>query len=318
MTGATRQLKVGLHLPIGEGMLAHKTAGWRDIVALARRAEEVDFDSLWIPDHLLFQSEGNAPEGVWECWSLLAALAAATERVELGPVVSCSGFRNPALLAKLADTVEEISGGRLILGLGAGWHEPEYRAFGYPYDHRVSRFEEALTIIHGLLREGRVNFQGTYYQAENCELRPRGPRPSGPPILIGTGGARMLGLTARYADIWNAAWTRSASELAPRLAALDAACVDAGRDPATIERSACVLIDLPGADGRGGHGETTQNTAPLFPITSTAEAVGIIREYADAGISHLQVWLDPGTVAGIEAFAPVLAALRAEGVAARM
>ncbi|MFN8513612.1 MAG: LLM class flavin-dependent oxidoreductase [Thermomicrobiales bacterium] len=310
-----RRLKVGLHLPIGEGMLAHATPGWRDIVALARRAEEVGFDSLWIPDHLLFETESGTNEGVWECWSLLAALAAATERVELGPVVSCTGFRNPALLAKMADTVEEISDGRLILGLGAGWHEPEYRAFGYPYDHRVSRFEEALTIIHGLLREGRVDFKGTYYQAERCELRPRGPRPAGPPILIGTGGERMLRLTARYADIWNAAWTRSVSELTQRLAALDAACVEAGRDPATIERSACILIDLPGASGRGGHGETTRNSAPLFPL-GTDEAVDVIREYADAGIGHLQVWLDPGTVDGIEAFAPVLAALRAEGLTA--
>jgi probable F420-dependent oxidoreductase len=309
---ATRRLKVGLHLPIGEGMLAHATPGWRDLVALARRAEEVGFDSLWIPDHLLFQTATGSNEGVWECWTLLSALAAATERVELGPVVSCTGFRNPALLAKMADTVEEISGGRLILGLGAGWHEPEYRAFGYPYDHRVSRFEEALTIIHGLLREGRVDFRGTYYQAEQCELRPRGPRPGGPPILIGTGGERMLRLTARYADIWNAAWTRRVSELEPRLAALDAACAEAGRDPATIERSACILIDLPGASGRGGHGETTRNSAPLFPA-DTAEAVAIIREYADAGISHLQVWLDPGTVAGIDTFAPVLSALRDEG-----
>jgi hypothetical protein len=123
----------------------------------------------------------------------------------------------------------------------------------------------------------------------------------------------MLRLAARYADIWNAAWTRSATELAGRLAALDAACAEAGRDPATVERSACILIDLPGAAGRGGHGETTRNAAPLFPV-GTAEALGIIRGYADAGISHLQVWLDPGTVAGIDAFAPVLAALRDEGL----
>jgi probable F420-dependent oxidoreductase len=303
-------MKVGLHLPIGEGMLAHGTARWRDIATLCQRAEEVGFDSLWIPDHLLFQTTPGASVGVWECWSLLSAMAVATERIELGPVVSCTGFRNPALLAKMADTVEEISGGRLILGLGAGWHEPEYRAFGYPFDHRVARFEEAVAIIHGLLREGKVDFRGTYYQAERCELRPRGPRPAGPPILIGTNGPRMMRLAARYADIWNATWTRRASELAPRLAALDAACAEAGRDPATIERSACVLLDLPGADGRGGQGEATGDKAPRHPVADTAEAVAILREYADAGIGHVQVWLDPGTVAGIEAFAPVLAAWR--------
>ena len=309
-------MKVGLHLPIGEGMLAHGTARWRDILALCQRAEAVGFDSLWIPDHLLFESAPGAVAGVWECWSLLAAMAAATERVELGPVVSCTGFRNPALLAKMADTVEEISGGRLILGLGAGWHEPEYRAFGYPFDHRVARFEEAVAIIHGLLREGRSDFRGSYYQTEGCELLPRGPRPGGPPILIGTNGPRMMRLAARYADLWNATWTRRAAELTPRLALLDAASAEEARAPATIERSACVLLDLPGASGRGGNGELTHNGAPLLPIADTAEALAILREYADAGIGHLQVWLDPGTVAGIDAFAPVLAALRQESSSA--
>ena len=126
------------------------------MLAMARRAEEVGFDSVWTIDHINLPSLGGGPQkGVWECWSLLAALAACTSRVELGPLVTPTSFRNPALLAKMADTVEEISGGRLILGLGAGWHEPEYRAMGLPYDHRVSRFEEALTIIHGLLRTVR-------------------------------------------------------------------------------------------------------------------------------------------------------------------
>ncbi|CAA9554442.1 MAG: hypothetical protein AVDCRST_MAG88-995, partial [uncultured Thermomicrobiales bacterium] len=159
--GATARLKVGLHLPIGEGMLQGRTPRWSDIAALARRAEEVGFDSLWIPDHLLFRTAPGESVGVWECWSLLAALAAVTVRVELGPVVSCAGFRNPALLAKMAETVDEISGGRIILGLGAGWHEPEYDAFGYPFDHRASRFEEAFTIIRALLQEGHVDFAGT-------------------------------------------------------------------------------------------------------------------------------------------------------------
>jgi probable F420-dependent oxidoreductase len=309
-----RHLKVGLHLPIGEGMLQHTTPRWTDILALARRAEEVGFASLWIPDHLIFRTAPDSSFGVWECWSLLAALAATTERIALGPVVSCTGFRNPALLAKIADTVEEISGGRLILGLGAGWLEEEYRAFGYPFDHRVSRFAEAIAIIHGLLRQGRADVQGTFYQVEECELRPRGPRPAGPPILIGTTGPRMLRLAARYADIWNATWTRRAAELTPLLAALDAACIEEGRDPSTIERSACVLLDLPGASGRGGHRPRTRTGLPPEPVASTAEAVAILREYADAGIDHVQVWLDPGTLDGIDAFAPVLAAINVPGV----
>src|SRR5438046_2801072 len=141
-------------------------------------------------DHLTMR-EGTQTTPVWEGWSLLSALAASTRRVELGTLVVATSFRNPALLAKIADTVDEISGGRLVLGLGAGWHEPEYLAFGYPFDHRVSRFAEAIAIIHGLLRDGCVDFDGTYSSPRDCELRPRGPRPQGPPIMIGSTSPRM-------------------------------------------------------------------------------------------------------------------------------
>src|ERR687893_2015533 len=184
--------------------MAGATPRWSDLAAIARRAEEVGFDSLWVQDHLLFRYPDQEPEGPWESFSLLAALAAVTSRVELGTLVTCVSYRNPALTAKIADTIDEISGGRLILGLGAGWHEPEYAAFGFPYDHRVSRFEEALQIITALLRTGHVDFQGAYYTARDCELRPRGPRPEGPPILVGGSGERMLRIAARYADAWNA------------------------------------------------------------------------------------------------------------------
>src|SRR6059058_3522453 len=155
-----RPFKVGVLLPTIEGSMARATPRWSDIVAMARRAEALGFDSLWMPDHLLFPlAHRETVHGVWECWTLLAALAAATERVELGPLVSCTGFRNPALLAKMADTVDEISGGRLVLGLGAGWEAPEYAAFGYPTDHRVDRLEAALQIVVPLLRTGHVDFE---------------------------------------------------------------------------------------------------------------------------------------------------------------
>ncbi len=309
-----RPIKVGLLLPVIEGTMAGDTARWADLVAIARRAEELGFDSLWVSDHLLFRLPGREerPVGMWEGWSLLAALAASTSRIALGPFVSCTSFRNPALTAKMADTVDEISGGRLILGLGAGWHQPEYDAFGYPFDHRASRFEEAFTIIRSLLREGHVDFAGTYEQARDCELRPRGSRPQGPPLMIGSKGPRMLRITAPYVDAWNSDWTSTPAAIPPLRAAVDAACRDVGRDPATVERTAGVLIDLPSRDpNRSGRasvsGATEPTTKPDPPATGSPEELAeLLRGYAREGITHAQVWLDPSTVAGIEAFAPVL------------
>ena len=170
---------------------------------MARTAEEVGFDSLWVGDHLLYRRPLDVV-GPWEAWSSLAALAEVTSRVELGPLVACTSFHNPAMLAKKAATVDEISGGRLILGLGAGWNEPEYTAYGFPFDRRASRFEEAFTIIRSLLRDGHVDFDGEFYQARDCELHPRGPRPNGPPLMIGSIGERMLNFTAPHMDSWNA------------------------------------------------------------------------------------------------------------------
>ena len=297
--GRTRPLGVGLMLPDTEREMAGGTARWADLAAMARTAEACGFDSIWVSDHLLFRFEGKEPQGTWECWSLLAALAAVTSRVEIGTLVSCTGFRNPALLAKTADTVDEISGGRLVLGLGAGWHEPEYDAFGYPFDHRAGRFAEALTIISGLLRHGEVDFRGTYHAARDCELRPRGPRRQGPPIMIGSSGERMLRLAARHADIWNAWGKQDPAEIPPLRATVDGACRAEGRDPASMARSVSMLVDLPGAAGR-------PREEPPF-VTGDAETIeGTLRGMAREGIGHVMVVLDPNTVAGIEALAPVL------------
>jgi alkanesulfonate monooxygenase SsuD/methylene tetrahydromethanopterin reductase-like flavin-dependent oxidoreductase (luciferase family) len=283
---------------------------------VAERAEAAGFDSLWVIDHLLFRRaelldhlglpvpeavEHEPPVGFWESWSLLSALAATTTRVELGTLVACTGYRNPALLAKMADTVEEISGGRLILGLGAGDSLFEHSAFGYPTDHRVGRFTEALQIIRGLLREGHVDLAGTYYQARDCELRPRGPRKHGPPLLLGTlgTGPRMLRLVAEQADLWNGwlAYGRSHPDALPPLRArLDAACWEQDRDPASLGRTVGVRVTL--LDRTVSLGE---------PLSGSPEQVAaVFRQFADEGISHIQVWLAPSTVAGIEAFTPVL------------
>ena len=289
-----RPLKVGLILPDTEGEMGGTTARWSDLVQMARMAEDLGFDSLWNADHLIYRFPGKNVQGPWESWSLLAALAAVTSRVEIGPLVSCTSFRNPGLLAKIADTVDEISGGRLVLGLGAGWHEPEYDAFGYPFDHRVSRFAEAIAIIHGLLRHGRVDFAGTYYTARDCELRPRGPRSGGPPIAIGSTAPRMLGLLAQYGDIWNAWARQTLEELAEDRDKVDAAMETAGRDPATVERTVSLLVDLPTATGRPSEDK------PGLKVREPDELAAHLASYAAAGIGHVQLMLDPNTPAGIE------------------
>jgi alkanesulfonate monooxygenase SsuD/methylene tetrahydromethanopterin reductase-like flavin-dependent oxidoreductase (luciferase family) len=298
-----RPLKVGLILPETERQMNGGSARWRDLHEMAQLGEQIGADSLWITDHLIQRNPGEAPRGMWECWSLITALAAVTERPEIGTLVICSSFRNPALLAKMADTVDEISNGRLILGIGAGWNEPEYHAFGYPFDHRTDRFQEALAIISGLLRDGHIDFTGNYYEVRDCELRPRGPRPQGPPIVIGASqaGPRMLELSARHADGWNT-WFNSTGNtlegLKPLLARADAACAAVGRDPATLERSAAVIVEV------GPH-EPSAMTGP--PLTGSPKEIAAgLRAYADAGVSHVQIWLEPNTPAGIAAFAPVL------------
>ncbi len=299
-----RPLAVGLLLPDHEGHFGGDTARWRDLREMARLGEDVGFDSLWVCDHLINHWPDGAPRGTWECWSHLSALAAITERVELGTLVVCTAFRNPALFAKMVDTVEEISNGRLILGIGAGWNGAEFRAFGYPFDRRVSRFAEALTIISGLLRDGRIDYAGEFYQARDCELRPRGPRPGGPPIMFGSTAPRMLSLMAEHGDAWNAwySWTgNAASGLPPLLEKVDAACRAAGRDPATIARMATVYVRV------GASGSSEPDATPL--AGSTEEIAAGLRAYAAAGVSHVQVRLEPNTPAGIEAFAPVLEAL---------
>lgn len=298
-----RPLKIGIMLPESEREMAGETAGWSDFLQMARTIEGLGFDSLWFADHLLMKVEGHESQGAWEAWSMLSAFAAVTERISLAPFVSSTAYRNPALTAKMAETVDEISGGRLILGLGSGWAEPEYAAFGYPFDHRFGRFEEAFTIIRKLLREGEVDFHGKWYEANECELRPRGPRPQGLPIMVGTFGApRMTRLIAEHADGWNV-WAQHtgnrAAGTAPLLAQLDAACEDVGRDPATLERSVAVMVDFPGAYGRPGQAVPSLTGSPEELATE-------MRAYADLGISHVQIYPDPCTVAGIEALAPVL------------
>ncbi len=216
-------MKIGFVVPMGEDPALGQPAPYRRLRDLALRAEGAGLDSVWVYDHLLYRFPDHPPAGIWECWSVLTGLAEATERVELGTIVLAAPWRNPALLAKMAITVDEISEGRLILGLGAGWHEPEFDAFGYPFDHRVGRFEEAMQVIGPLLREGKADFRGKYVSAPDCEMRPPSTRPGGIPILIASRGPRMLRLTAEHADLWNTAWFGPVEASAASRAEFDAA-----------------------------------------------------------------------------------------------
>ncbi len=166
---------------------------------MARIAEDIGLDSVWVGDHYLYRHP-DGTRGPWEAWTQLAAIAAVTSRVEIGPLVASTSFHQPGVLAKLAMTVEEISGGRLILGLGAGWNETEYRAFGFPFDHRVSRFEEAFTIIRTLLREGAIDFEGRVLHVARLRAAAARSSTGGPPLLIGSSGPRMLRITMPYVD----------------------------------------------------------------------------------------------------------------------
>ena len=297
-----RPLKIGFQLPEVE-----REVPWTELLAMARLGEQIGFDSIWVGDHLLYRNPGEAPRGPWEAWSLLAALAAVTTKVELGPLVACTAFRSPFLLVKQAVTVDEISGGRLILGLGAGWHEPEFQAVGTPFDHRVGRFEEAFTIIGALLREGEVDYAGQYHEARQAAIVPRGPRPGGIPLMVGSLGERMLRITLPHAQSWNCSYGDFGNRpegIPPLMAKLDAACQAVGRDPTTLERTVAVLVQLKGGTGRPS-GDVNDRTIP--PLKGTAEELaGALRAFAAVGIAHVQLVLDPITLGAIEELAPVL------------
>ena len=302
-------MKVGVQLPEVEWVTR-----WPQVRDMAQAAEQIGLDSIWVGDHLLYRDDGLPPRGPWEAWTTLAALAAVTERVQIGPLVAATSFHNPAILAKKAATVDEISGGRLILGLGAGWNEAEYQAYGFPFDHRVSRFEEAFTIIRTLLADGRIDFHGTYFDLGDCQLLPRGPRHEhgeGPPLLVGSIGERMLGITLPWVQAWNAwySWFDNGVEgYLPMRDAVDAACVAAGRDPAEVERTLALLVGFPGRKGRSIGDLKKPDVEPIPSDPATLAAT--LGDFAAEGVGHVQLVLDPINVDTIRALAPVVAELR--------
>ncbi|HEX6150959.1 LLM class flavin-dependent oxidoreductase [Nocardioides sp.] len=295
----TRPCKVGVQLPEVERFVP-----WPEYLDLARRAESAGFDSIWVGDHLVYDLPDGSTRGPYEAWTTLAAIATATERVEIGPLVASTGFHAPAMLAKQAATVDAISQGRLILGLGAGWNRREFDAFSFPYDRRVSRFEEALAIIAPLLREGRTTFHGQFHDVDDCVLDPRPVREGGPPIMLGSNSPRMLSIGLPVVDSWNVWWSvygNSVERFAQVKADVDAV-MPVGR---SVDASAAVLVTLP-----GGRGRLMGETYDASVTTVTPDDLGQhIRGVAAAGAMHLQLVLDPITAESIDMIGAVLADL---------
>lgn len=279
-------MRIGIQLPEVE-----REVRWPEYVAMAKAAESGGFDSIWLGDHLLYRDEGDIERGPWEAWTLLSALAAATERVRLGPLVACTAFHPPGLIAKMAATIAEVSGGRFVLGLGAGWNEPEFRAFGLPYDHRVSRFEESFSIVRTLLAGQRATVAGRFWRADDAVLLPAPAQRV--PLMVGSNGPRMLSMTLPHVDAWNT-WYEDHGNSPEGFAALNErvseAAREAGREPEAIERSACVLV-RPGAQS-GERADAPDVPALTGPPERIAEA---LREFADAGADEVIVVADPIT-----------------------
>jgi alkanesulfonate monooxygenase SsuD/methylene tetrahydromethanopterin reductase-like flavin-dependent oxidoreductase (luciferase family) len=288
-------MRIGIVLPISEDDGQDGVPDYPLIREMAVGAEAAGLDSVWVFDHLLFRFDG-VTTGIHECWTILAAVAEATRRVELGTLVMCTGFRNAALLAKMAATLDHVSGGRLILGIGAGWHDPEYEAFGYPTDHRVGRFEESLAVIAGLIRTGRADVDGRFVTARDAVLRP--PARPDLPILVAAKKPRMLELTARHADAWNLAWFGRPDERLARVRGeLLEACARVGRDPAGLSMTVGVTVRYPGI----GPQPAEASSAPALN-GSVEEIADGLAAHAAAGADHLIVSLEPGTPQALSAF----------------
>jgi alkanesulfonate monooxygenase SsuD/methylene tetrahydromethanopterin reductase-like flavin-dependent oxidoreductase (luciferase family) len=272
---------------------------------MARAAEDVGFDSIWLGDHMLYRGDGRPERGPWDVWTMLGALGAITSRVQLGPLVACTAFHAPGPLARMAAAVDEISGGRLVLGLGAGWNEAEFRAFDISFDHRVARFAEAFEIVRRLLEGERVSYAGRFERVEDAVLLPR--RERRPKLMVGTTGPRMLALTLPHVDAWNTwyDWYGNTPDgFAARSAEVDAAAERAGREPREIERSACVLVGL----------EPDARERPAMPDAPAVRGdperlASHLLALAEAGADEAILVADPITERSIRVLGPALEAL---------
>src|SRR4029079_14190985 len=301
-----RPFEIGLVLPLWDSFEDGSTSRWVEIRDLALRAEELGFDTVWIPDELLWRPTADVPQGWWEAVSMAGAVAAATSRVKVGTWILSALHRNPGITAKAVETLDEISGGRFVFGIGAGHAGAQAHAFGLPEDHVHGRFAEAVEIILPLRRQGRADFEGTFHSARSLAQRPVGPRPGRIPIMIGAKGPRMLRLAALHADIWSwfAEERSDLAELEPRLAALEAACIEVDRDPASIGKSAGIVIEPTSVSGGDALGTPIRGSA--------TEIADVLRGFAAAGFTNVEVIASPPTLATVDAMAPVLELLDAD------
>jgi alkanesulfonate monooxygenase SsuD/methylene tetrahydromethanopterin reductase-like flavin-dependent oxidoreductase (luciferase family) len=280
-----RTLEVGVQLPEVE-----RDVRWPELLALARRAESSGFDSVWVGDHMLYRGDGREERGPWDAWMLLAAIAASTERVRLGPLVASTAFHHPGLIARMAATVAEVSAGRFVLGLGAGWNETEFRAFGLPFERLVARFLEAFEIIRRLVSGERVTFDGEHYRTEDAVLLPRPARRV--PLMVGSQGPRLLRATLPHADAWNTwySWYGNTPEGFAELS---------GRFEGAFRRSACVLVTVDGGAG--------ERSAEAGIVAVGHRRLGAhLRELAAAGADEAILVLDPIDERSIAAVAEAL------------
>ena len=295
-----RSLRVGVQLPEVE-----RDVRWPEYLAMARAAEEVGFDSIWVGDHLLYRGDGRPERGPWDAWALLAAMAAATRRVRLGPLVACLAFHPPGVLARMAAAVDEISGGRLVLGVGAGWNEAEFRAFGLPFDRRGSRFEEAFGIVRRLLAGERVTFRGRFHRVEDAVLLP--PPARRVPLMVGSTGRRVLRAALPHVDAWNV-WFDAFGNVPEGFARLNerisALLTQLGRAPGEVRRSACVFVVL----DRSRPERPIGAEAP--PVEGGPAAIAErIRAFTEAGADEVILVVSPCTEGSIRGLGETLASL---------